>query len=132
VRAYVCVCARARVCMCVYVCVYVCVCMYAFVRMCVCVRVHACIRACACARVRGHDCVSTILSFIFSLFCLSVCLTTGMCMDRKLWKEITEITLTDWITETDKRHLKRSALNPLLPVIGGYLGGHTWTMYNTH
>src|SRR6218665_3289724 len=32
-----CVCARARVCMCVYVCVYVCMCVYACVYVCMCV-----------------------------------------------------------------------------------------------
>ena len=44
---YVCVCARARVCVCMYVCmygyIYVCVCMYVCMVMCVCVCVWMCV-----------------------------------------------------------------------------------------
>ena len=53
----VCVCARARACVCVYVCVYVCVCvehagvcvfLCMYVCLYVCVFVRACLCACAC------------------------------------------------------------------------------------
>ena len=62
-RACMCVCVHACVCMraCTRVCVHVCVraCVHARVHVCVCACVHACVLACVCVYVRAcvHTCV---------------------------------------------------------------------------
>ena len=65
-RARVCVCARAYVCVCVFVCVRGCAC------VCVCVRarVRACVCVCVCVRARARVCVCV---------CVCVCVRVVFC-----------------------------------------------------
>ena len=75
--AQVCVCARARAC----VCVCVCVCVRACVRVCVCVRVCACACACACACVCVRVCVCLFLClFLCVRACVRACVCVCACM----------------------------------------------------
>ena len=54
-KCCVCVCVRARVCVCMRVCMYACVFVCMYVCVCGCVCVYACVRACVCVRERERE-----------------------------------------------------------------------------
>ena len=80
VCTHVCVCVRARMCVCAHVCVclwacvYVCVCVHACVYVCVCACTHVCVRACMCVCGLGYLLFSlNIFELCFQEDCLTVC-----------------------------------------------------------
>ena len=108
-----CVCARARVCVCVFacVCVFVCdVCVHVFAHVCVCML--ACVCACVCARVCACICVCSrnglfqnrrraVLFFPFARrwhvgdvrpisWLLRISKVDGLCTEKDWWRMIND------------------------------------------